>query len=581
VITTRDIKFHRKLDSDCANTEEIILKDFIEEDRADTNTKTPGNIVEAEAALNAIQEPNVEMRRAPGRPRILRTGSRGRPRKEFRFTSSGNTANENTGQNGDSIDESTIEISDSDTLSNDNEADVEDDVFHEANLAIASAKVAEVQLQEAMTGPQANEWLDAIVTEFKNILAQDTWELVERPMDRTVIGCRLILTTKLGPDGMLSRRKARLVARGFLQRPGIDFMQTYAPVARLESMRLMMALAVRYKMKIHQLDIVTAYLNGFLNEEVFMEKPKMLKKILLEIVQRDGEHSILGAKAVKMLHDIQDENRVCLLKKALYGLRQAGRQWHARLDTVIRKLGLTPINADPCLYILRRGETKLIVLIYVDDILICSQDKTKIKRFCHSLAREFEVKELGLARYCLGIEINRKEDIISLTQQKYTQEILERFHMESCNPVSTPGETRARAMDTIKTQTNKDDENLTMPYRELVGALMYLAVATRPDIAYIASYLAQFNNCYTPEQWGMAKRTLRYLQGTSNFGLCFRKTNDKIAGYSDADWGNCAIDRRSYTGYSFILSGAAVSWKVQKQRTIALSSTKAEYMALA
>lgn len=222
VIITRDIKFHTELDSDCANTEEIILKDFIEEDCADTNTKTPANIVEAEAAPNAIQEPNVEMRRTPGRPRILRTGSRGRPRKEFRFTSSGNTANENTGQNGDSIDESTIEISDSDTLSNDNEADVEDDVFHEANLAIASAKVAEVQLQEAMTGPQANEWLDAIVTEFKNILAQDTWELVERPMDRTVIGCRLILTTKLGPDGMLSRRKARLVARGFLQRPGID-----------------------------------------------------------------------------------------------------------------------------------------------------------------------------------------------------------------------------------------------------------------------------------------------------------------------------------------------------------------------
>ncbi|KMQ84575.1 retrovirus-related gag-pol polyprotein [Lasius niger] len=288
-------------------------------------------------------------------------------------------------------------------------------------------------------------------------------------------------------------------------------------------------------MKIHQLDIVAAYLNGFLNEEVFMEKPEILEKILLEIIQRDGKNSVSGTKATKMLQDAQDENKVCLLKRALYGLRQAGRQWHARLDTVIRQLGLIPTNADPCLYSTRRDKTQLIALIYVDDILICSQDEVWIKEFCQGLAREFKVKELGLARYCLSIEINQDEDASSLTQQKYIREILDRFHMKSCNPVSTPGETRVRATDLMEDQTSKEDENSTRPYRELIGALMYLAIATRPDIAYITSYLAQFNHCFTQEQWGAAKRILRYLQGTSNFGLHFRKTNDKMTGYSDAD----------------------------------------------
>lgn len=341
----------------------------------------------------------------------------------------------------------------------------------------------------------------------------------------------------------------------------------------------MMALSVRCGMVVHQFDIVTAYLNGFFDEKVYMERPEMLEEILRKIVSRDGHSSDIGAKAARMLRSLKGGDKVCLLKRALYGLRRAGRQWHACLDTYIRKLGLTPTNADPCLYYAKRGEISLLVLVYVDDILFSSQDEKWIADIGQGLAREFEVKDLGRARYCLEIEIIQEKGAVSLSQRKYVMEVLERFHMEAANPVATPGEVRARFTDAEVTADGKGESG--KPYRELVDSLMYLAVATRPDIAYIASFLAQFNHCHTEVHWKAAKRVLRYLKGTADHGLCFRKSTDGVRGYWDADWANCTIHRKSYTGYAFILSGAAVSWKAQKQHTVALSSTEAEYMALA
>lgn len=524
-------------------------------------------------------KPHVRTRRMRGRPRIIRSGNRGRPRKEYRFNNAGNV--DKNVQHGEDLHAALCNDPVNDEIDEDVENEDDDDISYEANLVIESSNAAEVLLQEAVSGSDSNEWMDAMVTEFKNILAQDTWKIVKRPKNRTVISSRLVLNTKIEPNGTMSRRKARLVARGFSQRPGIDFEQTYAPVGRLESLRLMMALAVKNKMKIHQLDIVSAYLNGHLEEQNFMEKPEMFEEILKEILRRDGKNSVSGAKAMKMLNDGKREDSVCLLKKALYGLRQAGRQWHKRLDTVIRKLDLKPTNADSCVYMSRRGGIKLIVLIYVDDILICSQSEKWIKDFNHGLASKFDVKHIGLAKYCLRIEINQKPGEILLSQQRYIGEILKRFSMESCNPVSTPGEVGGQKVERTVAQANDGLQNSKVPYRELVGALMYLAIATRPDIAYIASFVAQFNNDYSQKHWGMAKRILRYLKGTSNFVLCFRKSDHALTGYTDADWGNCTIDRKSYTGYAFTLCGAAVSWKAQKQRTVALSSTEAEYMALA
>lgn len=331
-------------------------------------------------------------------------------------------------------------------------------------------------------------------------------------------------------------------------------------------------------MKIHQIDIVTAFLNGSLEEKVYMEKPERLQELLEEIITRDGKGSPTGIKAELMLKTLQKGDKVCLLNRAIYGLKQAARQWHKHLDETIQRLGLTPTISDPCVYTAEKGKSKILLLVYVDDILIASTDVEWIKRIKTSLGREFETKDLGPARYCLGIEIKQSQNGTSLTQQGYIREILNLFRIDDAYPVATP---RVVGSHTTVGPQTMDEQNAKRPYRELVGALMYLAMATRPDIAHTVSHLAQFNDYHTNEHWVAAKRVLRYLKGSSNHGLSFRQCEKGIIGYSDADWGNCPIDRRSYIGYTFILNGASISWKSQKQRTVALSSTEAEYIALA
>ncbi|KAK2578490.1 hypothetical protein KPH14_002051 [Odynerus spinipes] len=427
-------------------------------------------------------------------------------------------------------------------------------------------------------GQATAKYLTYLGDAASRLTRKDTWELVDRPKNRSVIGCRMVLINKFEMDGSLCCRKARLVAKGFSQRPGIDFAQTFAPVARLGSLRLIMAIATKYKMIVHQLDIVTAYLNGYLDEEIFMEKPIFLEEALTEIYKRNGNRSDVGVKAKEMLEALSTGNKVCRLKRALYGLKQAGRQWYRRLDGVLRKLDLEPTKADTCLYFKREGKDCILALVYVDDILIASTSSKWIQNFKSKLGQEFDVKDLGCARYCLGIEINQTSDGVSLSQRRYIKGVLKRFGMSEANPAVTPGEANHNFSRTTKAEDKKRN---SQSYQELIGALMYLAVATRPDIAFVVSYLGQFNHSHTEEHWGAAKRVLRYLQGTLNYTLSFRRTEDGIIGYSDADWGNCGIDRKSYTGYVFLLSGAAVSWKAQKQRTVALSSTEAEYIALA
>ena len=188
----------------------------------------------------------------------------------------------------------------------------------------------------------------------------------------------------------------------------------------------------------------------------------------------------------------------------------------------------------------------------------------------------FEIKDLGIAKRCLGLEITQGEDGIFLTQKGYTLDVLARYGMHQCNTISTPSELHSKEPPEAPAGT----EAGSWPYRELVGALMYLAVATRPDIANTVSRLAQFNNNPNKRHWLAAKRVLRYLAGTTGLGLLFFRADQPLTGYSDADWGGCTIDRRSFTGYTFLLGGAAISWKSQKQRTVALSSTEAEYVSM-
>jgi hypothetical protein len=447
----------------------------------------------------------------------------------------------------------------------------EDPRYEEIDFVMAAS---EIPFSEAIHGADKDEWKDAILSEIKSLVINDTWDVVDKPDHAKVVGCRTVLRNKYAADGTLDRRKARVVAKGFTQRPGIDFHDTFAPVARLSSLRLLVALAAKYNLKISQLDVTSAYLNGKIDTEVFMEKPALLKEMLQRIIDEEDDHTLVK-KAKVMLRDLQGENKICRLRKALYGLRQAGRQWNYEIDKTMKRAGLVPTNADPCVYVDKN--TRTFVLIYVDDILIISGNQERERQIKDVLSKAFRIKDFGLAKYCLGIQIEQNENEICLSQAGYIREILKRYRMEDCKPVLTP---LAVGSKLSELHSEDDNEDTNFPFRELIGALMYVAVGTRPDISHAVSVLSQFSNCYRKKHCTAAKRVLRYLKGTIDKKLIYRKNQDNLTCYVDADWANCEIDRRSYTGSTFILSGAAFSWESRKQRTVALSSTEAEYMAL-
>jgi len=508
--------------------------------------------------------------RAPGRPRILRVGRKGRPRKLFHYRKIPDDNDQEDAEEEEGIEEVRSNTNPSE------EYNFRTNIDHEANL-VFTANMTEISVEKALNGNDQEEWRQAIKSEMKNLIKNDTFKIIERPTDKKVIGCRVVLTNKFKADGSLERRKARVVAKGFAQRPGVDFIESFAPVARLESVRLIMAMAAELSMSIEQIDITSAYLNGSLLEDTYMEKPDLLEECLEEIMNDKREEQRIRIIAKQLIKDLKDnDDTVCYLKKAIYGLKQAGRQWHDRLSKKLKEFNLKPTTSDPCIYHGKRENHVLYIVIYVDDMLIASTDPNWIKNVKLKLSKAFDMKDLGRANYCLGIEIQQDREKITLSQRRYILNLLNRYGMDSCNPITTPMD-----RDTVLDKSTADDRDERRPYRELVGALMYLAVATRPDIAHAVSVLSQFNDCNAAPHWRAAKRVLRYLKCTINYGIVFRKSGDSIRLYVDADWGRCKIDRRSYTGYVITLSEGPISWKSQKQRTVALSSTEAEYIALA
>jgi hypothetical protein len=272
---------------------------------------------------------------------------------------------------------------------------------------------------------------------------------------------------------------------------------------------LLVALAARYDLKISQLDVTSAYLNGKIDTEVFMEKPALLQEMLQRIINEEEDDHTLVKKARVMLRDLQGENKICRLRKALYGLRQAGRQWNYEIDKTMKRAGLVPTNADPCVYVDKN--TRTFVLIYVDDILIISGNQERERQIKDVLSKAFRIKDFGLAKYCLGIQIEQNENEICLSQAGYIREILKRYRMEDCKPVLTP---LAVGSKLSELHSEDDNEDTNFPFRELIGALMYVAVGTRPDVSHAVSVLSQFSNCYHKKHCTAAKRVLRYLKGT-------------------------------------------------------------------
>lgn len=431
-------------------------------------------------------------------------------------------------------------------------SDYEDSNMNESAAIVAAATCYcdEPQtVQEALSGIEREQWKAAIIDEYQSFEKNQAWTLTLLPAGKKAVKCKWVLKKKHGTNGELLRYKARLVAKGFTQKYGIDYKETYSPVVRYSTIRILLALAVNLDMQVDHMDVKTAFLNGDLTETVYMEQP-------------DG-YKVKGK-----------ENYVFKLNKAIYGLKQASKAWYDKIDKALTDLQFKKSLNEPCVYIKTDNQGNDIILaLYVDDILIFSKNTPEKKKLKEELMRLFEMKDLGKATHVLGMRIRQEQGKIILDQKNYIQKVLEQFNMINCKEVYTPLEKGMKL--------EKGDQNdLHSQYRSLVGCIMYIAVCTRPDIAHAASILSQFNNCHSEIHWRTAKRVLRYLKGTIDYNIVYEKSTLNVTGYVDADWASNHLDRRSYTGYVFKIGAAAVSWESKKQRTVALSSTEAEYMAL-
>lgn len=416
------------------------------------------------------------------------------------------------------------------------------DIYQRCNVAVFEP----AGYWEAKEYPK---WRSAMQEEFTMIEKNQTWELVKRPENRKVIGVKWVYRTKLNVDGSINKHKARLVVKGYAQIFGIDFSDTFAPVARLDTIRMLLAIAAQKGWKIYQLDVKSAFLNGFLEEEIYVEQPEGF--------------------AVK-----GQEDKVYLLKKALYGLKQAPRAWYSRIDDHLLNLGFVKSLSEATLYIKGDQINLIVVSLYVDDLLVTGSNVELIQQFKEDMMHSFEMTDLGEMAYFLGMEIKQKKDEVFVCQRKYAKEIMEKFRMEECKSMSTPMCQKEKLCKDDGAE--RVDETL---YRSLIGCLMYLT-ATRPDILHAVSVLSRFMNCATEVHLTAAKRVVRYVKGTLNFGIKFSTSQScKLQGYSDSDWAGSPDDMKSTSGYCFSFGSGIFSWCSKKQEVVAQSTAEAEFIA--
>ena len=384
------------------------------------------------------------------------------------------------------------------------------------------------------------------------LVKNGTWESVNLPGGKKIVGCKWVFTIKCKADGSIERHKARLVAKGFTQTHGLDYQETFAPVAKVNSIQILLSLAANLGWPLHQLDVKNAFLNGNLDEEVFMEPPP-------------GFEQTIG------------KGKVCRLIKSLYGLKQSPRAWFERFGEVVKNLGFKQSQGDHTLFVKHSNEGKRAVLIvYVDDIILTGDDNGEIDKLKKLLAFEFEIKDLGEVKYFLGMEFARSKQGISVCQRKYVLDLLGETGMLGCKPAETPMECNLK-FEAAQPENQIDKEK----YQKLVGKLIYLA-HTRPDITFVVGVVSQFMHSPGQEHYDAVIRILRYLKGTPGKGLFFANNGHfQVEIYTGADWAGSITDRRSTSGYCSFVGGNLVSWRSKKQSVVARSSAEAEYRAAA
>ncbi|GAA0139391.1 transmembrane signal receptor [Lithospermum erythrorhizon] len=396
------------------------------------------------------------------------------------------------------------------------------------------------------------KWRIAMDAEIESIEKNNTWTLTDLPEATKRIGVKWIYKTKKDEAGNILKCKARLVAKGYTQEHGIDFNEVYAPVARLDTIRMIIGVAAQRGWKVFQLDVKSAFLQGELEEEVFVDQPQGYE---------------VAAK----------EHQVYKLHKALYGLKQAPRAWYSKIESHFGREGFQKCSSEQTLFTKKNAVGKIIIVsIYVDDLIYTGDDEKMMAEFKASMLERFDMTDLGIMSYFLGIEVIQNQQGIFIGQRQYAEVVLKRFGMEDCNLVHNPISPGAKVDK--DTQGKPADETF---FKQMVGSLMYLT-ATRPDLMYVTCLMSKYTARPTEMHMQVAKRALRYLKGTTQLGIHYQRTNEmkgELAAYTDSDYAGDSDDRRSTSGYVFLIGSGSIAWSSKKQPIVTLSTTEAEYVA--
>lgn len=414
--------------------------------------------------------------------------------------------------------------------------------FYSNFLSLMEPKKIEEALQD-------EDWVESMQEELAEFERNQVWTKVECPPGKTIIGLKWIFRNKMDKDGVVIRNKSRLVAQGYRQEEGIDYDETFAPVARLEAIRLFLAYAAHMDFKLYQMDVKSAFLNGNLQEEVYVKQPP-------------------GFVDPKL------PNHVFRLNKALYGLKQAPRAWYDTLSMFLIENSFQRGAIDKTLFIKRDKGAILIVQIYVDDIIFGSTNEGLCKWFSSLMSNQYKMSMMGELTYFLGLQIDQKPNGTFINQSKYVFDLLKKYSFQNCSVMKTPMSTSDKLH---KDSTGKKVCQTT--YRGMIGSLLYLT-SSRPDIMFATCLCARYQADPKESHLKAVKRIFRYLKGTPNLGLWYPKdTGFDLIGYSDADYAGCKLDRKSTSGGCQLLGEKLVSWSSKKQHSVATSTAEAEYVA--
>ncbi|KAL4366243.1 hypothetical protein GQ457_05G027450 [Hibiscus cannabinus] len=412
--------------------------------------------------------------------------------------------------------------------------------------------------QDAVASPDSEKWLEAMRSKIDSMSENQVWTLVEPPEGIKPIGCKWVFKKKADMDGNVQTYKGRLVAKGFRKIHGVDYDETFSPLAMFKSIRILLAVAAFHDYEIWQMDVKTAFLNGKLEEDVYMTQPEGF---------------------------VTPENagKVCKLQRSIYGLKQASRSWNLCFNEAIQEFGFIRNEYEPCVYKKFSGSIVSFLILYVDDILIIGNDIPTLQSIKTWLSSCFSMKDLGEATYILGVKIyrDRSRRLLGLSQSTYIDKVLKRFSMEESKRGFLPMRHVISLSKEMRPSTPQERERMSqIPYASAIGSIMYAMICTRPDLSYALCMTSRYQENPGEGHWTAVKNILKYLRRTKDAFLVYGGEKElRIKGYTDASFQTDKDDSRSQSGFVFCLNGGAVSWKSSKQDTVADSTTEAEYIA--